>query len=301
VLLDEHGYSKLVDFWSLGVLLFEMCCGWSPFYHEDTQMMYKNICFGRIRFPRGAIGDDGKQFVKALLNRNPKHRLGAARDAAELKEHAFFAGVDWPALALRQVEPPFKPNVESDESVECFDPEFTSTDVAALKLADTDESLDEDDPSEAWTDPAPAPGSRTPHGPLGSDAPGNSSSFFSPSAVRSPSAAAVPLPVPVPTTTAAAPVAIGPAKRRKEKGAAAGSPIPGSMFQGFTFSGGESVAVPGSLAARAEAEAAAPVTVEPVALADEDGPTTEDEVEDDGVAAGRYARRNATDVEGFDF
>jgi serine/threonine protein kinase len=66
VLLDDHGYSKLVDFWSLGVLLFEMCCGWSPFYAEDVQQMYKNICFGKIRFPRGVIGDDGKQFVKGV-------------------------------------------------------------------------------------------------------------------------------------------------------------------------------------------------------------------------------------------
>ena len=66
VLLDEHGYSKLVDFWSLGVLLFEMCCGWSPFYAEDTQQMYKNICFGKIRFPRGVINEDGKQFVKGV-------------------------------------------------------------------------------------------------------------------------------------------------------------------------------------------------------------------------------------------
>lgn len=66
VLLDDHGYSKLVDFWSLGVLLFEMCCGWSPFYSEDVQQMYKNICFGKIRFPRGVIGEDGKQFVKGV-------------------------------------------------------------------------------------------------------------------------------------------------------------------------------------------------------------------------------------------
>ncbi len=66
VLLDEHGYSKLVDFWSLGVLLFEMCCGWSPFYAEDTQQMYKNICFGKIRFPKGVINEDGKQFVKGV-------------------------------------------------------------------------------------------------------------------------------------------------------------------------------------------------------------------------------------------
>jgi serine/threonine protein kinase len=66
ILLDEQGYSKIVDFWSLGVLLFEMCCGWSPFYAEDTQQMYKNICFGKIRFPKGVICEDGKQFVKGV-------------------------------------------------------------------------------------------------------------------------------------------------------------------------------------------------------------------------------------------
>lgn len=43
-----------------------MCCGWSPFYAEDNQQMYKNICFGKIKFPRGVIGDDGKQFVKGV-------------------------------------------------------------------------------------------------------------------------------------------------------------------------------------------------------------------------------------------
>jgi len=147
VLLDDHGYSKLVDFWSLGVLLFEMCCGWSPFYAEDTQQMYKNICFGKIRFPRGVIGEDGKQFVKGLLNRNPKHRLGAHRDAAELKEHPFFKSIDWTALAQKQVPPPFKPSVESDESTANFDPEFTS---ANLKDAGVDALFDEEDPSDEW-------------------------------------------------------------------------------------------------------------------------------------------------------
>lgn len=66
ILLDEAGYGKIVDFWSLGVLLFEMCCGWSPFYAEDVQMMYKNICFGKVRFPKGVICEEGKAFVKAV-------------------------------------------------------------------------------------------------------------------------------------------------------------------------------------------------------------------------------------------
>ncbi|KAM0753060.1 kinase-like protein [Meredithblackwellia eburnea MCA 4105] len=152
VLLDDHGYSKLVDFWSLGVLLFEMCCGWSPFYAEDTQQMYKLICFGKVKFPRGVIGEDGKQFVKGLLNRNPKHRLGATRDAAELKEHAFFKSIDWEALALRQVAPPFKPYVDSDESVANFDPEFTEANLQ--EEAPDDVVFDEDDPSADWIDQA---------------------------------------------------------------------------------------------------------------------------------------------------
>lgn len=94
--------------------------------------MYRNICFGKIKFPRGAIGDDGKQFVKGLLNRNPKHRLGAQDDAEDLKRHPFFANIDWNLLANKAIPPPFKPLVESEESVANFDPEFTGTDLRSV-------------------------------------------------------------------------------------------------------------------------------------------------------------------------
>jgi len=126
VLLDEHGYTKMVDFWSLGVLVFEMCCGWSPFYAEDTQQMYKNIAFGKVRFPRDALSLEGRNFVKGLLNRNPKHRLGANGDAEELRTHPFFADVDWVALGKKNLVPPFKPKLKSELDVSNFDPEFTS-------------------------------------------------------------------------------------------------------------------------------------------------------------------------------
>ncbi|KAK4193312.1 kinase-like domain-containing protein [Podospora australis] len=126
VLLDETGYTKMVDFWSLGVLVFEMCCGWSPFYAEDTQQMYKNIAFGKVRFPRDTLSLEGRNFVKGLLNRNPKHRLGATDDAEELKRHAFFADIDWDALSKKLITPPFKPQLKSDTDVSYFDPEFTN-------------------------------------------------------------------------------------------------------------------------------------------------------------------------------
>ncbi|TGZ82609.1 Pkinase-domain-containing protein [Ascodesmis nigricans] len=126
VLLDDQGYTKMVDFWSLGVLVFEMCCGWSPFYAEDTQQMYKNIAFGKVRFPRDALSLEGRNFVKGLLNRNPKHRLGATYDAKELREHPFFADVDWVELQRKNVVPPFKPKLSSETDTSNFDPEFTN-------------------------------------------------------------------------------------------------------------------------------------------------------------------------------
>ncbi|KAJ7283855.1 kinase-like domain-containing protein [Mycena rebaudengoi] len=285
MLLDELGYSKIVDFWSLGVLLFEMCCGWSPFYAEDTQQMYKNICFGKIRFPKGAINEDGKQFVKGLLNRNPKHRLGAQRDAEELKEHPFFKTIDWAALARKQVTPPFKPVVESDESTANFDPEFTSADIRDVRT-DMDLDLDEEDPSEDWVALGGAGLVHHPNGPLGSE--------------RSPPVSPMPPHAPngnnnkavgnghhaPPPENRAQGIDIKP---KKKKGEAVGSPLTNSVqenFRGFTYSGGESVIAPtGILAMRA-------ATKTPDSGEGEDSAGgTEDEFEDPSRSAGRYAHK----------
>ncbi len=82
------------------------------------------------------------------MNRNPRHRLGATRDAEELKEHPFFAGIDWHLLALKQITPPFKPAVESDDSTANFDPEFTEADLREQGI-DFDE-LDGEDVDDAF-------------------------------------------------------------------------------------------------------------------------------------------------------
>lgn len=134
VLLDEAGYTKMVDFWSLGVLVFEMCCGWSPFYAEDTQQMYKNIAFGKVRFPRDTLTTEGRNFVKGLLNRNPKHRLGAKDDAEELKRHPFFHDINWESLTKKLITPPFKPKLKSETDTQNFDPEFTNALMGASSL-----------------------------------------------------------------------------------------------------------------------------------------------------------------------
>lgn len=100
-----------------------------PFFAEDTQQMYKNIAFGKVRFPKDALSLEGRNFVKGLLNRNPKHRLGAQFDAAELKEHPFFADVDWEALRQKRSIPPFKPTLKSETDTQNFDTEFTNAPI----------------------------------------------------------------------------------------------------------------------------------------------------------------------------
>ncbi|RDB23235.1 Serine/threonine-protein kinase sck1 [Hypsizygus marmoreus] len=278
ILLSEQGYSKIVDFWSLGVLLFEMCCGWSPFYAEDTQQMYKNICFGKIRFPKGVINEDGKQFVKGLLNRNPTHRLGAVRDAAELKEHPFFKTIDWKALALKQVTPPFKPVVESDESTNNFDPEFTSADIRDVGLADMD--LDEEDPSESWVSQSIGGSgfAHTPNGPLGSEREGKPTGPLGSYSLHQANG-----PLNGSSNVRPQGIQIKPKRRSKDP---VGSPLTNSVqanFRGFTYSGGESVVAPASHLAQQTSDEAA-VDDEEVAE-----PTTEDEFEELGKPVGRYA------------
>jgi serine/threonine protein kinase SCH9 len=161
-----------------------------------------------------------------LLNRNPKHRLGALRDAAELKEHPFFRTIDWNALLQKQLTPPFKPVVESDESTANFDPEFTSADIRDVGLAEMD--LDEEDPSEDWV--SQSIGSVAVHtynGPLGSD--------------RDRSTPVTPV---TPINGSSGGIQI---KQRKPKRDLVGSPLTSSVqenFRGFTYSGGESLVIP---------------------------------------------------------
>ena len=102
-------YTKMVDFWSLGVLFFEMVCGFSPFYGEDDEQLRKNITFREIRFPKYVLNDDAKDFIKGLVKRDPLSRLGSNTGAEEIKSHPFLADYDWASLSLKKIDPPFKP------------------------------------------------------------------------------------------------------------------------------------------------------------------------------------------------
>ncbi|KAI8082824.1 kinase-like domain-containing protein [Halteromyces radiatus] len=123
-LLLGQGYTKNVDWWTLGVLLYEMMTGLPPFYDENTNEMYRKILQDELRFPED-MSADAQHLLTGLLTRDPNERLGC--DGPEMiKNHPFFASIDWRKLMQKKVQPPFKPLVENAYDTTNFDDEFTS-------------------------------------------------------------------------------------------------------------------------------------------------------------------------------
>lgn len=108
-LLLGQGYTKTVDWWTLGVLLYEMLTGLPPFYDENTNEMYRKILQDPLQFPAD-IDRDAKSILTRLLDRDPARRLGSG-GASEIKAHRFFETVDWKRLLQKKIQPTFRPNV----------------------------------------------------------------------------------------------------------------------------------------------------------------------------------------------
>lgn len=108
-LLLGQGYTKTVDWWTLGVLLYEMLTGLPPFYDENTNEMYRKILQDPLQFPAD-IDRDAKSILTRLLDRDPARRLGSG-GASEIKAHRFFETVDWKRLLQKKTQPTFRPNV----------------------------------------------------------------------------------------------------------------------------------------------------------------------------------------------
>ncbi|KAG5356766.1 Serine/threonine-protein kinase YPK1 [Yarrowia sp. C11] len=123
-ILLGHGYTKTVDWWTLGVLLYEMLTGLPPFYSENTNEMYQRILNDPLRFPDD-MDREARSILTGLLNRDPKKRLGV-NGAAEIKAHPFFNEIDWKRLMAKKYTAPFKPSVRSATDTSNFDREFTS-------------------------------------------------------------------------------------------------------------------------------------------------------------------------------
>jgi len=120
--LEGKGYTKAVDWWSFGTLMYEMLTGLPPFYSQDVQQMYFKIMHADLELP-ATMDHDTKSILSGLLDRDPVKRLG---DAVAIKAHPYFKGMDWDKLLRKEVKPPWIPDVGGKESIKQIDPTFTS-------------------------------------------------------------------------------------------------------------------------------------------------------------------------------
>lgn len=133
-ILNELPYDRSCDYWSLGVLVYEMLTGTSPFVGDHEDVLFQSILQSRITFPK-YLSKEAMSFLKGLLERSVCNRLGYS-PRANIREHRFFKTLDWDRLERREQDPPFTPNVKSAVDTDNFDPEFTN-DPAQLSPVDT--------------------------------------------------------------------------------------------------------------------------------------------------------------------
>ncbi|XP_056616622.1 ribosomal protein S6 kinase alpha-2 isoform X1 [Triplophysa dalaica] len=124
--VNRRGHTQSADWWSFGVLMFEMLTGSLPFQGKDRKETMALILKAKLGMPQ-FLSPEVQSLLRALFKRNPSNRLGAGPDGVEeIKRHIFFATIDWNKLYRREIKPPFKPAVGRPEDTFHFDREFTS-------------------------------------------------------------------------------------------------------------------------------------------------------------------------------
>jgi len=115
------GHGKGVDWWTLGVFIYEMLASYPPFYDEDPMKTYAKIMHGNITFP-SHFSKEAVNLVQKLLHHKPTKRLGVVKGGAKLiKKHAWFKNFDFDKLYNREVKPPIVPKIKSAEDLGNFD------------------------------------------------------------------------------------------------------------------------------------------------------------------------------------
>jgi serine/threonine protein kinase len=123
--LLRQPYTKAVDWWAFGILVYEMLIGLPPFWDENREAVYQKVLNDRVFFPF-LLSAEAEDLILSLLDRDPTTRLGAGpEDFEEIKAHPFFAGLFWPTVLAKAVETEWQPEIKHATDVSNFDEEFT--------------------------------------------------------------------------------------------------------------------------------------------------------------------------------
>ncbi|XP_055375516.1 protein kinase C isoform X2 [Condylostylus longicornis] len=123
-ILREQEYGASVDWWALGVLMYEMMAGQPPFEANDEEELFDSILHDDVLYPVW-LSREAVSILKGFLTKNPTQRLGCTGNENEIRKHPFFAKLDWAELENRNVKPPFRPKMKNARDASNFDTEFT--------------------------------------------------------------------------------------------------------------------------------------------------------------------------------
>ncbi|XP_026170824.1 protein kinase C epsilon type [Mastacembelus armatus] len=139
-ILQEQEYGASVDWWALGVLMYEMMAGQPPFEADNEDDLFESILHDDVLYPVW-LSKEAVSILRAFMTKNPAKRLGCVVSQGceeAIKTHPFFREIDWVLLEQRKVKPPFKPRIKTKRDVNNFDQDFTKEDPV---LTPTDETI----------------------------------------------------------------------------------------------------------------------------------------------------------------
>ncbi|KAM4575183.1 microtubule-associated serine/threonine-protein kinase 3 [Fundulus diaphanus] len=139
----RQGYGKPVDWWAMGIILYEFLVGCVPFFGDTPEELFGQVVSDEIIWPEGddALPADAQDLITRLLRQSPLDRLGTG-GASEVKQHPFFVGVDWNGLLRQKAE--FIPQLEAEDDTSYFD---TRSDRYHHLASDEDEETNDEESS----------------------------------------------------------------------------------------------------------------------------------------------------------